>query len=136
MERPSLVRLFARVLRCEQGDYYLVTPVEKVRIQVEDAPFVATRTWRSTDDGRIWVETNIGDEACLQRASDVRIEMDAASHTPRPYVHVRDGLWALLSRPVYYQWVEWSEPKLEQDGWHAVLKSGPLSVDLGWSGEP
>ncbi len=102
--RETLVKLFASVLRLEDdGHYYLVTPVEKLRIQVDDAPFVS-RDLEILGQGphqQVWLETNTGDRLLLgpDHALEVRF---SASGEPRPYVHVRQGLLALLQRSHFY----------------------------------
>lgn len=111
--RQRLVKLFSTVLRREaDGEYWLVTPVERGRIEVEDAPFVAVElsvngrgrdqvlAFRTNLD--VWVEA--GPEVPL------RLELDAASGEPRPYILVRDGLEARLLRNVYYHLIEAAEP--------------------------
>jgi hypothetical protein len=106
--REALVRLFSTVLRKDEDGIYLVTPVEKLRIQVEDAPFVAVRVDR---DGEVLrFITNVGDEVAAGPENPIRVEMDPHSGEPRPYLHVRRGLEALIARPVFYELVEMARP--------------------------
>jgi hypothetical protein len=107
--REALVRLFSTVLRKDEDGIYLVTPVEKLRIQVEDAPFVATRVDRDGESLRF--TTNVGDEVEAGPENPIRVEMDPRSGEPRPYLHVRRGLEALIARPVFYELVEMAEAR-------------------------
>ena len=100
IERHRMVKLFSTILLREGDDYFLVTPVEKLRIQVDDAPFVATLVEQIDDDGApaIVFTTNIGERVIVDQVHALRVEIDAQSQQPRPYVHLRDGLDALISR--------------------------------------
>ena len=102
--REALVRLFSTVLRLDPDGYHLVTPVEKMRIQVEDAPFIAVRVDQEGDVLRFL--TNVGDTVEAGPDNAIRVEMDPATGAPRPYLHVRRGLEALIARPVFYELVE------------------------------
>jgi hypothetical protein len=107
--RKRLVKLFASVLRREDdGDYYLVTPAEKGRIVVEDAPFVAVAMDVTSDgqDQRLTFRTNIDEEVVADDAHPIRVDHDQLTGEPAPYVLVRDGLDALIGRAVYYDLVE------------------------------
>ena len=106
--REALVRLFASVLRLDPDGYHLVTPVEKLRIKVEDAPFRAVRVDR--DGGALRFLTDVGDEVEAGPAHALRVETDPTSGEPAPYLHVRRGLKARLTRPVFYELVEMAEP--------------------------
>src|SRR3954469_16549819 len=103
ISREALVRLFSTVLRKDPDGYCLVTPVEKMKITVEDAPFVAVRVDRDGDGLRFL--TNVGDEVTAGPENAIRVEMGEGGE-PRPYLHVRRGLEALISRPVFYELVE------------------------------
>jgi hypothetical protein len=107
--REALVRLFSTVLRKDPEGYVLVTPVEKLAIRVEDAPFVAVRVDREGDVLRFL--TNVGDEVEAGADNPIRVEMDADTGEPRPYVHVRRGLEALILRPVFYELAEMAKPR-------------------------
>jgi hypothetical protein len=103
ISRPSLVRLFSTVLRRDPDGVYLVTPGEKLRISVDDAPFVAIDMDRP-QPGVLRFVTNVGDVIEAGPANPIRI---AAVHgAPKPYLHVRGGLEALIARPVYYDLAE------------------------------
>lgn len=110
--RKKLVRLFSTILRHDDdGEHYLVTPVEKIRIEVEDAPFIATlMTVRG--EGREQVlrfETNVGDFTEAGPDHPMRFQIDPTTAEPSPYVHVRARLEALISRAVFYDLVELAE---------------------------
>lgn len=117
--REALVRLFSTVLRLDPDGYHLVTPVEKMKIEVEDAPFIATRVDR--DGAALRFLTNVGDEVEASAENPIRVEMDPATGEPRPYVHVRRGLEALIARPVFYELVEMAQ---ERDGVMGVESNG------------
>lgn len=117
--REALVRLFASVLRKDPDGYWLVTPVEKMRITVEDAPFRAVRVDRRGAD--LVFTTDVGDETIAGPGNPIRVETDAATGDPRPYVHVRRGLEARIERAVFYELVEQGEAR---DGAFGVTSGG------------
>jgi hypothetical protein len=123
--RPALVRLFSTVLRRDPDGFHLVTPVEKLRIEVEDAPFVAVRVDRRGDT--LVFVTNVGDEVEAGASHPIRIESGPGEGEPRPYVHVRAGLDALIARPVFYELVNMAQPR---DGRLGVSSNGGW-FDLG-----
>jgi hypothetical protein len=110
--RKKLVRLFSTILRHdEDGEHYLVTPVEKIRVEVEDAPFIAA-LMSVRGAGRAQVlrfETNVGDFTEAGPDHLLRFEIDNKSGEPSPYVHVRARLEGLIARPVFYDLVELAE---------------------------
>jgi uncharacterized protein len=116
--REALVRLFSTVLRKDPDGIHLVTPGEKLKITVEDAPFVAVRVDRRGD--RLVFLTNVGDETEAGPGNPIRVEVSADGE-PRPYVHVRAGLEALIARPVFYELVSMAE---ERDGQLGVSSGG------------
>lgn len=113
ISREALVRLFSTVLRKDPDGIYLVTPVEKLKITVEDAPFVAVRVDR--DGEALTFLTNVGDEVVAGPDNAIRVEIGEDGE-PRPYLHVRRGLEALISRPVFYELVELAEPRETPEG--------------------
>ena len=117
--REALVRLFSTVLRKDDDGIYLVTPVEKLKITVEDAPFIAVRVDR--DGEALRFTTNVGDEVEAGPDNPIRVEMDGRTGEPRPYLHVRRGLEALIARPVFYELAEMAR---EHDGTMAVSSNG------------
>ncbi len=116
--RERLVRLFSTILRKDPDGIVLVTPVEKLKITVEDAPFIAIRVDRQGEALRF--TTNVGDTVEAGLENPVRVEV-AEDGEPRPYVHVRRGLEALIARPVFYELVEMAE---ERDGVLGVASNG------------
>ena len=122
--RPALVRLFSTVLRRDPDGVYLVTPAEKLKIVVEDAPFVAIGMQREGEVLRF--VTNVGDVVDAGPEHPIRVET-GPSGEPRPYLHVRGGLEALISRAVFYDLVELGEP----DGSRLAVSSGGGRFDLG-----
>jgi hypothetical protein len=121
--RAALVRLFSTILRREDDDhYYLVTPVEKVRIRVVDAPFLAVAAEVAGEgEGQvIRFRTNVDDEFPLDADHPLRVVIDPASGEPAPYVRVRDRLEALINRAVFYQLVDLAVEKGDELGiWSA-----------------
>jgi len=105
--RPALVRLFSTILKREDGKYFLVTPVEKVGIRVDDAPFMAVELRDlSTPQGRLMqFRTNVDDWVDCDAAHRLRFERGEAGGLT-PYLHVRADLWAKLTRPLYYELVD------------------------------
>jgi hypothetical protein len=116
--RIELVRLFSTVLRKDPEGFCLVTPAEKLLITVDDAPFIAVDLevkGTGTEQQLLFV-TNV-DESVLAGA-DHQISVTGPAESPRPYLHVRDGLDALIGRPVYYRMVELCESA--EDGYWLV----------------
>lgn len=106
--RPALVRLFSTILKLEDGKYYLVTPVEKVGITVEDAPFVAV-DFQAEGQGEgqsLCFTTNVGDTVLAGRDHPMRVMRDPETDEPSPYVMIRAGLEALIDRKSFYRLVE------------------------------
>ena len=107
--RPALVKLFASILRKDAEGYRLVTPVEKVGIVVEDAPFLAVDM--RVDPGPVLhLRTNMDDWVEVGEAHALRFEPGAADGV-KPYVHVRGHLWALLTRALFYDLVALGETR-------------------------
>jgi len=125
--REALVRLFSTILRRDPDGTWLVTPHEKLRIQVEDAAFVAVRVDREDDSLRF--VTNVGDAVVAGPEHPIRVAGEPGGE-PRPYVMVRAGLEALITRPVFYELVEFAE---ERDG-ELGLASGGAWFPLGAAG--
>ncbi len=127
--REALVRLFSTVLRKDPGGYVLVTPVEKLAITVEDAPFVAVRVDRLGEALRFL--TNVGDEVEAGPDNPIRVEADPATGEPRPYVHVRRGLEALIARPVFYELAEMAERRDTPEGPRMAVASNGAWFAIG-----
>jgi len=106
--RPAMVKLFSTVLRRDEDEkYYLVTPVEKLGITVEDAPFLAVElVSEGKGEGRtLAFRLNTEDYVIAGPDNRLRVEVDGKTGEPRPYLHVRRGLEALVSRSVFYELV-------------------------------
>ncbi len=101
--RNSIPKLFATVLVCEQGGYYLKTPHEKLRIQVDDVPFVVVdfEAEGSGSHQKVIVSTNFDEHVYIDDAH--RIYTTEIQGEKRPYVHIRSGLNAAIARSVYYR---------------------------------
>src|ERR1700743_2608906 len=110
--RLEMLRLFSTILRKDGDDYVLVTPAEKMRIVVEDAPFLAVLLKAEGEgcDQRLTFITNFGDETGAGADTPLGVEIDPKPREPSPYVHVRRGLEAKISRPVYYELAEIAVP--------------------------
>jgi len=122
-QRASLVRLFTSILRREQDDYFLVTPAERLLIEIEDAPSAATLVGQTEENGQhaIVFTTNIGERIAVDRDHPIRVEIDEDTRQPRPYVLMHDGLEALINHSAFYDLINLVE-ETERDG------SGYLSV--------
>jgi uncharacterized protein len=111
--RPALVRLFSTILKREGGKHFLVTPVEKVGIRVDDAPFLAVEMQKD-QDGRgplLRFRTNVDDWVECDAGHGLRFE---AAHDGglTPYLHVRADLWAKVTRALYYDLVDLGEERV------------------------
>ena len=116
--RKELVKLFSSVIRCDDGgDFWLVTPAEMARIQVDDAPFTAVEliTEGVGEDRQISFRTNVDTIVPLDDEHPLRVETDMETGEPRPYITVKERLEALVVRSVFYQLIEEGEP-LPTDG--------------------
>ncbi len=127
--REAMVRLFSTILRKDaDGATYLVTPGEKILVEVEDAPFLGVRLDRTGagEDAQIVMTTNVGDVVPLGPDHPLRVEF-GADGAPRPYAHVRGRLEARILRAPFYELVDWAQ---ERDGRLGVI-SGGAWFDLG-----
>ena len=125
--RLELVRLFASVLKLEEGRYYLVTPVEKIGITVDDAPFVAVDFTVEGEGAAqaLTFETNVGDFTVAGPENPIRVARDPETGEPSPYVHIRRGLEALIDRKSFYRLVEIGENrKVAGQRWFGVSSGG------------
>lgn len=114
IRRQALVRLFASVLRREEdGEYWLITPAERGRIKVEDAPFVAVELSAdgSGPDQILTFRTNLDETIAAGPEHPIRVAVDPDTGEPSPYILVRDGLEARIIRSVYYELVDRGEPR-------------------------
>jgi hypothetical protein len=121
--RAELVRLFSTILRKDGDDYFLVTPVEKVGILVDDAPFVAV-DFEADGKGRdqaLTFVTNVGDKVTAGPDAPIRVTRDSVTGEPSPYVLVRANLEALIDRKSFYRLVEIGA---HHDGWFGLWSGG------------
>ena len=111
--RAALVRLFSTILKREDGKHFLVTPVEKVGIRVDDAPFLAVEMVRESDDRGLLLSfrTNVDDWVACDSAHGLRFEPSAEGGLT-PYLHVRAELWAKVTRALYYDLVDMGEERM------------------------
>lgn len=117
--RKEMVCLFASVLeRHDDGSFWLITPAEMARIEVEDAPFLAVELF-SCGSGRdrvVSFRTNVDELVTVDASHPLRVAPDPKTNEPVPYVWVRDGLEAKLSRPVYYELVSLAHEETTAEG--------------------
>mgnify|MGYP001473765288 FL=1 len=114
IKRPAMVKLFSGILRLDSDNcYYLVTPVEKVRISVEDAPFIATSLISENKDNinHLYFITNVNEKILLTKNNPLEIKIDNKTEEPSPYIFVRKNLKALISRSVFYELIELASKK-------------------------
>ena len=111
--RPALVKLFASILKREGEKYFLVTPVEKCGITVDDAPFMAVEL--RIDDGaagrQLCFRTNVDDWVACRPDHPLRFEPEATTGGLKPYLHIRRDLWAKVTRAVFYDLVDLGEAR-------------------------
>jgi hypothetical protein len=125
IKRVALVRLFASILKLEDGRYFLVTPVEKVGITVEDAPFVAVDV--EAEAGGLRFTTNVGDTVIAGQDHAIRVDLHPETGEPSPYIHIRRGLEALIDRKSFYRLVDMAE----MSGDLMIVRSGGETFELG-----
>ncbi|APE44923.1 proteophosphoglycan precursor [Sulfitobacter alexandrii] len=123
INRPGLVKLFASILWRENDDYFLKTPVEKVGITVEDAPFVAIdfEAEGQGEDQALHFVTNVEDHVTAGPDHPIRVARDHETGEPSPYVLVRRNLEALIDRKSFYRLVDMGE---HRDGWFGLWSGG------------
>jgi hypothetical protein len=124
--RAPLVQLFASILRKDEDRFVLVTPVERVGIKVDDAPFLAVELLTAHANGApvLTFRTNVDDFVTVDRDHPLRFER-GASEGLKPYVLVRGGLWALVKRALFYDLAALGERSDWQgENWFGVRSSG------------
>ena len=123
IKRKELVQLFSTILVKEQNSYFLLTPVQKLRIEVEDAPFVAVsfQVRGEPPETDIIFETNVGDLVVLNKEHILWVAEG------KPYIHVRSGLNALLTRNAFYHHIDYGVKKNDQ----LIIYSSGSSFSLG-----
>ncbi|MEF9901282.1 MAG: DUF1285 domain-containing protein [Pseudomonas sp.] len=125
--RKPMVKLFSTIIRRDGDDYFLVTPVEKVGIKVDDVPFVAVAldVQGSGEQQVLKFISNVEDQVEAGPDHPLRFEIDAQTQEPSPYVHMRQNLEALIHRNVFYQLVELAVPKqIDGQEWLGVWSAG------------
>lgn len=125
IRRPELIRLFSTVLRKDPEGHVLVTPAEKLSIEVEDLPFRAV-AWEKDPSGRLIFNTDVGDEVVADADHPLVVDQSPTGE-PRPRLRVRADLWARVARPVFYDLVERAEVRQGR----LILRSGDDAFDLG-----
>jgi hypothetical protein len=133
IKRPAMVKLFASILVLEEGDYFLITPVEKWRIQVEVAPLFVIAAERQSRDGfqAIKLTTLTGDVVIVDRQHPISMQVFPGSEDPLPLVLVRRNLQALLSRNVFYEIVDWAAESAEAESETLSISSMGENFILG-----
>ena len=120
IKRDRLIQLFANILKKENNNYFLVTPVEKVGITVADVPFVATEIDLITKDKIVLFKfiTNIGDATYLEKYDQFQILFKKSTNEPQPYIHVRRNLFAKIDRKSFYRLVDYcTEVPYQGESW-------------------
>ena len=132
--RERMVELFSKVLRLdEDGEYYLVTPVEKIRIEVEERPFLIIdyQLIKKDDKQVISFETNTEDIFLLDKDHPINVNINPKTGEPKPYVLVRSNLEGIISRNIYYKLIELAETKKVEGEQILVLKSDNQDFEIG-----
>jgi hypothetical protein len=131
IRRRKMVNLFSTVLRRDGDRYYLVTPVEKLGIQVDDAPFVAVdvEVVNPGPEQKLVFATNVDRHVVAGPEHPIEVRVDEASGEPSPYVKVRDNLWALIGRTVFYRLVDMACP--DDNSQELVVRSHGETFALG-----
>ncbi|KGD63923.1 hypothetical protein Y5S_02913 [Alcanivorax nanhaiticus] len=125
IERERMVALFSTILLREGEDFFLITPVEKLRIQVDDAPFVAGEVQQV--DGKLVFTTNVGSHVVASAEHPIRVATDPETGEPSPYITVRKNLEALIGRSAFYQLIDWGR----EEGGRLLVESGGERFELG-----
>ena len=132
--RERMVKLFSKVLRLdEDGEYYLVTPVEKIRVEVEERPFLIIdyQLIKKGKEQLISFETNTSDIFLLDKDHPITVSINPKTGEPRPYVLVRSNLEGIISRNMYYKLIELAETKKVEGEQILVLKSDNQDFEIG-----
>lgn len=132
IKRPAMVKMFSRILWKEGSHYFLKTPVEKVGIEVEDAPFQVTSVERIVDPHCVLrFRTATGDTVDAGSANPIRVVFDPQTGEPSPYVMIRFGMEGRIQRSVFYQLAEWSESQVIDQCMTWVIESQGERFVLG-----
>jgi hypothetical protein len=125
--RKPMVKLFSGIIRRDGDKYFLVTPVEKVGIKVDDAPFVAVSlvVEGEGESQRLRFTSNVEDEVVAGKEHPIRVEIDPQTQEPAPYLLMRTNLEALIHRNVFYQLVELAvSRRIDGVSWLGVWSDG------------
>ena len=125
--RAGMVKLFSSIIRREGDAYFLVTPVEKVGITVDDAPFVAIdlEATGSGHNQRVTFTTQVGDTAVAGAANPLRVIRDAVTGEPSPYILIRAKLEALIDRKSFYRLIDLCQHDVHQGtNWFGLWSDG------------
>lgn len=126
-KRQTLVKLLSSVLKKEHDNYFLVTPVEKIKITVDDAPFVLTQCrWQDDDKTTMIVSNNVGTEFILDDKHPISL-----NDSGELYVTVRRNLLAKVHRNIYYQWIDLANEVKTDKGTELILTSASSNFCLG-----
>lgn len=132
-KRLALVKLFSSILKREGDEYFLVTPVEKFRIQVDDLPFVVTKLEISKgEDGmHLTFTTNVDEQIIADADHPIVVDYQAGSDEPQPRIRVRRNLYARIHRNVFYELVDLAEEEETTEGRQLVVKVAGQVFVLG-----
>ncbi len=122
INRISLIKVFSNILKKENNKFYLVTPIEKVGIKVEDAPFLITNLEIKGHgrDQKIIVETNVNDKVIINQKHKLNVKIDKKTFEPSPYVIIRNNLKGLIDRKSFYRLID----KLKKEKYNDVFWYG------------
>lgn len=131
--RQRLVKLFSTVIKKEANQYFLVTPVEKLGIKVEDAPFLVVRMeLMETEQGQLLqFEDNCDNRVVLSEENPLWVELDDKTGEPSPYIKIRRNLHGLIHRSVFYELVEMAEERIIDGAKHLGVVSAGSFFSLG-----
>mgnify|MGYP000864501006 FL=1 len=131
--RQPLVNMLSSILKREGDEYFLVSPVEKMRIQVEDVPFIVVGMTEQNMSGELTLvfRTLTDDIIPLDAEHSLRVQTDELTGEPRPYIQVRSGMEARIHRPVFYELVERGREVIRHGESHLMIESAGLQFDLG-----
>ena len=134
IERQNLVKLFASILmRDDKGSFWLTTKVERCRISVEDAPLLAVemRSEGDKDKQQLIFRTNVDDVVIAGSENPIIVRVNPETSEPSPYIRVRDGIEALITRAVFYDLVELGVEKTQENTSVLGVWSGGIFFKLG-----
>ena len=127
--RDKLKILFSRILKLEEGKYFLVTPVEKVPVTVDLAPYMVVDYEVDSDHKNIILKTNL--DLSIPLDNDHRLELKNIGDEQIPFVHVRNNIEGFISRSVYYSLIEIALNQDNGSSNHLILKSFDCEFNLG-----